>query len=83
MEVKPHRIINFVDSRVTVIWHPIHTLHTTSLQSKMNVKLGKQRFWHCHENRLIKTIQTIPPQPMCECQVDFPLLWIKDYPGLS
>ena len=23
------------------------------------------------------------PQPICECQVDFPLLWIKAYPGLS
>ena len=23
------------------------------------------------------------PQPLVECQVDFPLLWIKDYPGLS
>ena len=23
------------------------------------------------------------PQPIGECQVDFPLLWIKDYPGLS
>ena len=23
------------------------------------------------------------PQPICECQVDFPLQWIKDYPGLS
>ena len=22
-------------------------------------------------------------QPMCECQVDFDLLWIKAYPGLS
>ena len=22
-------------------------------------------------------------QPVCEFQVDFPLLWIKDYPGLS
>ena len=22
------------------------------------------------------------PQPICECQVDFPLLWIKAYPGL-
>ena len=21
--------------------------------------------------------------PLCECQVDFPLLWIKAYPGLS
>ena len=26
----------------------------------MNAKLSKQRFWHCHENRLIKTIQMIP-----------------------
>ena len=23
------------------------------------------------------------PQPIFEFQVDFPLLWIKDYPGLS
>ena len=23
------------------------------------------------------------PQPICECLVSFPLLWIKDYPGLS
>ena len=23
------------------------------------------------------------PQPICEFQVDFPLLWIKDHPGLS
>ena len=26
----------------------------------MNTKLSKHRFWHCHENGLIKTIQTIP-----------------------
>ena len=26
----------------------------------MNVKLSKQRFRHCYENGLIKTIQTIP-----------------------
>ena len=25
----------------------------------MNAKLSKQRFWHCHENGLIKTILTI------------------------
>ena len=35
----------------------------TTLQSVMNTKLSKQRFWHCHENRLIKTIQTIPHNP--------------------
>ena len=32
----------------------------TTLQSVMNAKLSKHRFWHCHENGLIKTIQTIP-----------------------
>ena len=32
----------------------------TTLQSMMNVKLSKQRFRHCHENGLIKTIQSIP-----------------------
>ena len=26
----------------------------------MNAKLSRQRFWHCHKNRLIKTIQSIP-----------------------
>ena len=31
-----------------------------TLQSVMNAKLSKHRFWHCHENGLIKTIQTIP-----------------------
>ena len=32
----------------------------TTLQSIMNAKLSKQRFWHCYENGLIKTIQMIP-----------------------
>ena len=27
-----------------------------TLQSVMNAKLSKHRFWHCHENGLIKTI---------------------------
>ena len=49
--------------------------------SMMNAKLSKQMFWHCHENGLIKMIPTIP-QNLCEFQVSFPLLWIKDYPGL-
>ena len=31
-----------------------------TLQSMMNAKLSEQRFWHCHENGLIKTIQMIP-----------------------
>ena len=49
----------------------------------MNTKLSLHTFWSCHENGLIKTIQMIPVQPISEFQVDFPLLWIKDYPGLS
>ena len=32
----------------------------TILQSMMNAKLNLHGFWHCHENGLIKTIQTIP-----------------------
>ena len=32
----------------------------TTLQSMMNAKLSLHGFWHCHENRLIKMIQTIP-----------------------
>ena len=32
----------------------------TTLQSIMNAKLSLHGFWHCHENGLIKTIQTIP-----------------------
>ena len=31
----------------------------TTLQSMMNAKLSKQRFWHCYKNGLIRTIQTI------------------------
>ena len=35
-------------------------LNPPTLQSIINVKLSKHGFWHCQENRLIKTIQTIP-----------------------
>ena len=31
-----------------------------------------------HQDDLNDTLQ-----PISECQVSFPLLWIKDYPGLS
>ena len=33
---------------------------STTLQSLMNTKLIPHRFWPCHENRLVKTVQTIP-----------------------
>ena len=56
---------------------------STTLQSVMNAKLSKHMFWNCHENGLIKTIQMMPHNLYVSvCQVDFPLLWIKDYPGL-
>ena len=56
----------------------------TTFQSMMNAKLSLHSFWPCHENRLVKMIQTIPHNVrICEFQVDFPLLWIKAYPGLS
>ena len=32
----------------------------TTLQSLMNTKLSLHRFWPCHENGLMKTIQMIP-----------------------
>ena len=32
----------------------------TTLKSIMNAKLSKHRFWYCHKNRHIKTIQMIP-----------------------
>ena len=38
----------------------LETVPYTTLQSMMNAKLSLHRFWHCHENWLIKTIQTTP-----------------------
>merc|ERR1711952_500591 len=48
---------------VALKWVPpqkLQALRHTTLQSKMNAKLSPQRFWACHENGLIKAIQTIP-----------------------
>ena len=45
---------------------------------KMNAKLSLHRFWPAHQDDSNDT-----PQPICEFQADLPLLWIKDYPGLS
>ena len=43
------------------IWPWMHVKNRgTTLQSMMNAKLSPHRFWPCHENGLIKTIQTIP-----------------------
>ena len=48
----------------------------TTLQSLMNTKLSQHRFWPCHENGLINTIQTIPHN----LQVSFNLAFL--YCGL-
>ena len=57
-------------------WH-------TTLQSVINTKHSKHWFWHCHENRLNQDESNNTPKPIFECQVSIPLLWIKDYSGLS
>ena len=59
---KPQVLTNFQDldeRRIKCIQVNRVVGHTT-LQYVMNAKLSKHRFWHCHENGLIKTIQTIP-----------------------
>ena len=55
--------------------------HTT-LQSVINAKLSQQRFWHCYENGLIKTIQTITHNLYVSVKLTSLLLRIKAYPGL-
>ena len=40
-------------------WRHRNIILDTTLQSVMNTKLSKHRFWHCHENGLYKTIQTL------------------------
>ena len=42
----------------------------TTLQSVMNAKLSKHRFWHCQAHR---DDSNDTPQPIGECQVSFPL----------
>ena len=62
--------MKYILRKLMITEHILHSLdkaplnkkqkYCTTLQSKMNAKLSKQRFWHCHENALIKTIQLIP-----------------------
>ena len=52
----------------------------------MNAKLSQHRFWHCHENGLIKTIQTIPHNLYVSVKLTFlycGLRLILVYPILS
>ena len=50
------------------------------LKYMMNAKLIQQRFWHCYENRLIKTIQTTPTTYM-QVSSQLPFTNDKDKPG--
>ena len=43
----------------------------TTLQFMMNAKLSRHMFWPCHENGLIKTIQTIPHNQYVSFKLDY------------
>ena len=59
-----------------IYWRLASKCHTI-LQYLMNSILAVPRE-RAHQDDSNDT-----PQTICECQVDFPLMWIKDYPGLS
>ena len=40
--------------------HSTSTKENVTLQTLMNTKLRQHRFWPCHDDGLINTIQTIP-----------------------
>ena len=65
-----------------IITYVVYNKVCTTLQSMMNANQSAKVLtlllkW-AHQDDSNNT-----PQPICECQVAFPLLWIKDYPGLS
>ena len=39
--------------------------------------------WTLSRKRAHQDVSNDTPQPIGECQVGFPLLWIKAFPGLS
>ena len=88
---RPEKTIKIVNGIATDISEGGHSKNSfamsqlTTLKAMMNAKLSQHSFWHCHENGLIKTIQTLPHKlyVSCEFKIGFPLLWIKTYPGLS
>ena len=53
----------------------VKVIPLTTLQSMMNAKLNKQRFWHCYENGLIKTIQTIPHNLYVSVKLSLSQVW--------
>ena len=73
--IKNKRFATKIDEQMEIL--------PTTLQFAMNAKLSPHRFWPCHENWFIKTIQTIPHNLYVSFKLTFILLWMKDYPGLS
>ena len=57
-------------------------MEATTLQSLMNTKLSLHRFWPCHENGLIKTIQTIPRNLYVSFKLTSFNCGLRLYPGL-
>ena len=52
--------------------------HTILQSCILNAKLSQQRFWHCYENGLIKTIQTISRNPYVSVKfTSLYILWIN------
>ena len=45
--------------REKVVMEKVRTC-STLIQSMINARLSQQRFWRCHENGLVRAIQTIP-----------------------
>ena len=59
---KKHQKANSNQAEVSLVVHSIKTKlkHNPPVYAMMNAKISQQKFWHCHENGLIKTIQMIP-----------------------
>ena len=54
------RLLLAINSKSINFFGSYYDTLSTTLQFIMNAKLSLQGFWHCHKNRLIKTIQMIP-----------------------
>ena len=64
------------NGRTFKTWYP----YATTLPSRINVKLGHQKFWRCHENVLVNMILTIPNNLYVTFQL-VSLYTIVDYLG--
>ena len=63
-----------VSQMLQLIYRKIRSI--TAFQSMMNEKLSQQRFWPCHENKLIYDDFDIARQPVSDFQVIVSLLCV-------